>query len=109
MTLLSLQPPDAFPDPQVVAARRRSMRGLHLVLLKPPKDDDDGYILRHWHGDLPSNTLATLYALSEDVQRRQALRDDLQMSIERLDEAVHKIQLACLGRMHASKPAVCFS
>jgi radical SAM superfamily enzyme YgiQ (UPF0313 family) len=93
MTLLSLQPPDVRPDKHAIAARTRHIHGLHLVLLKPSKYDDDGYVLRHWHGVLPSNTLACLNALSEDVKRRRALRDDLEITIELLDEAVQKIQV----------------
>ena len=67
--------------------------GLHVVLLKPSKYDDDGYVLRHWRGVLPSNTIACLYALTEDVKRRRALREDLDMTVELLDEAVHEINV----------------
>ncbi len=98
MTLLSLQAPAASPDPQAVAERTRHIRGLHVVLLKPSKYDDDGYVLRHWRGVLPSNTLACLYALSEDVKRRQALRPGLDLSIELLDEAVHRVDTARIIR-----------
>jgi radical SAM superfamily enzyme YgiQ (UPF0313 family) len=93
MTLLSLDPPVTGPDKQEVVARTRHIRGLHLVLLKPSKYDDDGYVLRHLNGVLPSNTLACLYALSEDIKRRQALREDLNITIELLDEAVHKVNV----------------
>jgi hypothetical protein len=94
MTLLSLQPPDVRPDKHAIAARTRHIQGLHLVLLKPSKYDDDGYVLRHWRGVLPSNTLACLNALSEDVKQRRALRDDLEITIELLDEAVQKIPVS---------------
>ena len=30
---------------------------LNLYLIKPSKYDDDGYVIRHWKGVLPSNTL----------------------------------------------------
>ena len=76
MTLLSIHPPSP-PDRRTMAERTRGIRGLHIVLLKPSKYDDDGYVLRHWRGVLPSNTLACLYALTEDVKRRRALREDL--------------------------------
>ena len=33
---------------------------LHLFLVKPSRYDDDGYVVRHWRGVLPSNTLACL-------------------------------------------------
>ncbi|MGQ4808259.1 hypothetical protein NKDENANG_01637 [Candidatus Entotheonellaceae bacterium PAL068K] len=110
MTLLSLDPPAACPDKQEIAARTQHIRGLHLVLLKPSKYDDDGYILRHWRGVLPSNTLACLYSLSEDVKRRQVLRDDLDMTIELFDEAVHAINLRKIirrSRRSGWKTVVC--
>ena len=33
-------------------------RELHVHLVRPTKFDDDGYLLRHVRGILPSNTLA---------------------------------------------------
>jgi radical SAM superfamily enzyme YgiQ (UPF0313 family) len=98
MTLLSLQPPTASHAKHEIAARTHHIRGLHLVLLKPSKYDDDGYVLRHLKGVLPSNTLACINALSEDIRRRRALRDDLDITIEILDEAVHKINVAKIIR-----------
>jgi Radical SAM superfamily len=98
MTLLSLQLPAACPDARNIAARTQHIRGLHIVLLKPSKYDDDGYVLRHWRGVLPSNTLACLYALTEDIKRRRALRHDLDITVELLDEAVHKINVPGLIR-----------
>ena len=94
MTLLSIDAPVTHPSPEDVAARTQHIRGLHVVLLKPSKYDDDGYVLRHWRGVLPSNTLACLYGLTEDIRQRRALRDDLEITTELLDEAVHKIKPA---------------
>ena len=92
MTLLSIRPPSTL-DQRKIAECTQGIRGLHVVLLKPSKYDDDGYILRHWRGVLPSNTLACLYALTEDVKRRRALREDLEITVELLDEAVHKLNV----------------
>ena len=92
MTLLSIHPPATY-DQRKIAERTQGIRGLHVVLLKPSKYDDDGYVLRHWRGVLPSNTLACLYALTEDVKRRRALREDLEITVELLDEAVHKLNV----------------
>jgi hypothetical protein len=38
---------------------------LTVLLIKPSKYDDDGYIMRFLRGVLPSNTLSTLAALTE--------------------------------------------
>ena len=92
MTLLSIHPPSTL-DQRKIVERTQGIRGLHVVLLKPSKYDDDGYVLRHWRGVLPSNTLACLYALTEDVKRRRALREDLEVTVELLDEAVHKLNV----------------
>ena len=40
---------------------------LHIFLVRPTKYDDEGYLLRHWRGVLPSNTLACLRGLTERV------------------------------------------
>jgi hypothetical protein len=93
MTLLSIDTPTSVPSPEEVAARTAHLRGLHVVLIKPSKYDDDGYVLRHWRGVLPSNTLGCLYALTEDVRKRQALRPDLDITTELMDEGVMKINV----------------
>ena len=46
---------------------------LNLYLIKPSKYDDDGYVIRYWKSVLPSNTLACLNGLSEDLRRRNLL------------------------------------
>ena len=97
MALLSINPPAAQRQRDVVE-RTRGIRGLHVVLLKPSKYDDDGYVLRHWRGVLPSNSMACLYALTEDVKQRRALRDDLEMTVELIDEAVHKVNVTKIIR-----------
>ncbi len=110
MTLLSIQPPAASPNLHDVATRTRHIHGLHVVLLKPSKYDDEGYVLRHWRGVLPSNTLACLYALTEDVRQRHALREDLEITTELLDESVHKINAPTIvkrSRRKGWKTIVC--
>ena len=38
-----------------------------IVLIKPSKYDDDGYVIRFWKGVLPSNTLNVLHGTGEVV------------------------------------------
>ena len=97
MTLLTLNSP-ATQSQSDFEDRTRDIHGLHVVLLKPSKYDDDGYVLRHWRGVLPSNTLACLYGLTEDIKRRQVLRADLEITIDLMDEAVHKVNTAKIIR-----------
>ena len=43
----------------------------HIVLIKPSKYDDDGYVIRFWKGVLPSNTLNVFHGLTDDVKQRR--------------------------------------
>ena len=55
---------DTPPLASALAAPRplSPVRRLELFLVRPTKYDDDGYLLRHWLGVLPTNTLACLDA-----------------------------------------------
>ena len=66
-------------------------RHLTIVLIKPSKYDDEGYVIRHLRGVLPSNTLACLFGLTEDLNRRKILGNDLKIKIKILDDTVQKI------------------
>jgi len=66
-------------------------RTLNLYLIKPSQYDDDGYVVRHWRGVLPSNTLACLAGLTEDVVRRDALGRQWKVKVHLFDETVDKI------------------
>jgi radical SAM superfamily enzyme YgiQ (UPF0313 family) len=76
-----------------------SPQKLHLFLVKPSKYDDEGYVVRHFRGVLPSNTLACLHGLTEDVKRRKLL-GDVEIEAELVDEAVAKIPMARIRRAH---------
>ena len=45
-----------------------AIKKFHIVLIKPSKYDDDGYVIRFWKGVLPSNTLNVLHGLTEDIK-----------------------------------------
>jgi hypothetical protein len=64
---------------------------LTIVLIKPSKYDDEGYVIRHFRGVLPSNTLACLCSLTEDLNRSRVLGNNLEISIKILDDTVQKI------------------
>jgi radical SAM superfamily enzyme YgiQ (UPF0313 family) len=72
---------------------QQSIQTLVIYLIKASKYDDDGYVIRHWRGVLPSNSLACLYGLTEDVCRQGGLGADLKWKIEVLDESVHYIDV----------------
>src|SRR5688572_6059535 len=63
---------------------------LDVFLIRPTKYDDDGYLLRHLRGVLPSNTLACLHALTEDVAARRLL-GNVSLRAHSCDESVQSI------------------
>jgi radical SAM superfamily enzyme YgiQ (UPF0313 family) len=63
---------------------------LHIVLIKPSKYDDDGYVIRFWKGVLPSNTLNVLHGLTEDVKERRVF-GDLAIEVTTFDETAEKV------------------
>lgn len=65
-------------------------RTLHVVLIKPSKYDDEGYVIRFWKGVLPSNTLNVLHGLTEDVKRRRCL-GDIECTVDIFDETTEKV------------------
>ena len=69
-----------------------------LYLIKPSQYDDDGYVVRHWRGVLPSNTLACLAALTEDLIRRKRLGDSWDIRLRLYDETVDKVPVSRICR-----------
>ncbi len=61
-----------------------------IVLIKPSKYDDDGYVIRFWKGVLPSNTLNVLHGLTEEVKNSRVF-GDLRIEIVTFDETAEKL------------------
>jgi len=61
-----------------------------IVLIKPSKYDDDGYVIRFWKGVLPSNTLNVLHGLTEEV-KRSGVFGALSVEIVTFDETAEKL------------------
>ena len=72
-------------------AKRIACKRLTVVLIKPSKYDDEGYVIRHFRGVLPSNTLACLSSLTEDLKGRQVLGGNLEIRIRIFDDTVQPI------------------
>jgi hypothetical protein len=79
------------------AVNRKQIR---VVIIKPSKYDDDGYVIRHFRGVLPSNTLACLSSLTMDVAKRQLLGQDVDLQVELFDDTVQKIPVKRIIRSH---------
>ena len=70
---------------------------LHVYLIKPSKYDDDGFVIRHWRGVVPSNSLACLHGLTEDVRER-GLLGEVEIRTHVIDESVRRIPLDEIAR-----------
>ena len=73
------------------------MSRLALFLIRPTKYDDEGYLLRHFRGVLPSNTLAAIHALTEDVIQRR-LVPGVAITTWLCDESVQPVPLRRIRR-----------
>jgi len=74
-----------------------------IVLIKPSKYDDDGYVIRFWKGVLPSNTLNVLHGLTEEVKSSRVF-GDLNIEIITFDETAEKLPVKKIIRW-ARRPA----
>jgi radical SAM superfamily enzyme YgiQ (UPF0313 family) len=91
--------PASLPPANLVAVLAGTMRKtLHLYLVKPSQYDDDGYVVRHFRGVLPSNTLACLAGLTEDVVKQNRLGDSWNIKVHLFDETVDKIPVKRICR-----------
>jgi radical SAM superfamily enzyme YgiQ (UPF0313 family) len=70
------------------SSKRKQVR---IVLIKPSKYDDDGYVIRHFRGVLPSNTLNCLSSLTQDVAKRKFLGSDVDLKVELFDDTIQKV------------------
>ena len=62
------------------------MRSFHVEMIKPSHYDDDGYVIQWWKASIPSNSLASLYAIVQDAADRRILGDDIAMTYDGWDE-----------------------
>ena len=109
--------PPAVPDPVpecpaapdcLLLPEARKYKRLRVVLIKPSKYDDDGYVIRFWRGVLPSNTLNVLHGLTVEVARRR-LFGDIEIHVDTFDETVQKVpvkKIAGWARQPATKLVV---
>ena len=75
------------------------MNILHFVMIKPTHYDDDGYPIQWVRSAIPSNTLACLNALAEDVRRREVLGTDVDIQLHTYDETNRRVRPDHIIRM----------
>jgi hypothetical protein len=83
----------ALLDGSAVSARqsRQARELFHLVLIKPSHYDDAGYPIQWVKAAIPSNTLASLYALAEDAAR-EVLGADVGLRLHSFDETNQRVR-----------------
>ena len=79
----------------------RPVKEFRIVLIKPSKYDDDGYVIRFWKGVLPSNTLNVLHGLTEEVKKSRVF-GDLKIEIITFDETAEKLPVKKIIRWSRS-------
>jgi hypothetical protein len=47
------------------------MNTFHIEIIKPSHYDKDGYVIQWWKAWIPSNSMACLYAISQDCADAQ--------------------------------------
>jgi hypothetical protein len=69
---------------------RPAFKKFRIVLIKPSKYDDDGYVIRFWKGVLPSNTLNVLQGPTEAVKDSRVF-GDFGLEIVTFDETAERL------------------
>lgn len=64
----------------------------HFVMIKPSHYDDEGYPIQWIRSAIPSNTLAALNGLAEDVAKRQALGPGVRIHLHTYDETNRRVR-----------------
>ena len=61
-------------------------RMFHVEMIKPSHYDDDGYVIQWWKAQIPSNSLASLYAIVQDAADRRVLGENVTLTFDGWDE-----------------------
>lgn len=77
----------------------RGRQCFNIILVRPSKYDDEGYVVRYWKGVLPSNTLATLYSLTVSALEDRRF-DGIDSRVALLDDTVEDINAGKLARKY---------
>jgi radical SAM superfamily enzyme YgiQ (UPF0313 family) len=76
-----------FTGELILADGTRKTEKFFVEIIKPSHYDDDGYVIQWFRAFVPSNSLACLYALVQDVKDRQALGADVEVVLHVYDES----------------------
>jgi len=74
------------------------MKRFHVILIKPSKYDEDGYVISWFRGVLVSNSMAMMNALTEQAGHDKVLGSDVEIITHFYDETVRRIPVKRLVR-----------
>ena len=74
------------------------MKRFHVVLIKPSRYDDNGYVISWFRGVLVSNSMAVINALTEQADSEKVLGPDVEIITYFYDETVRRIPVKRLVR-----------
>jgi len=74
------------------------MKRFHVVLIKPSKYDEDGYVISWFRGVLVSNSMAMMNALTEQAEHDKVLGPDVEIITHFYDETHRRIPVKRLVR-----------
>ena len=63
----------------------------HVEIIKPSHYDKDGYVIQWWKAWIPSNSMASLYAIAQDCADRKVLGEDVAIEVDAYDDMNIKI------------------
>ncbi len=109
LTVVDAAPERLGDSKSLLLPAARQYKTLRVVLIKPSKYDDEGYVIRFWKGVLPSNTLNVLHGLTADIARRRLL-GDIAIRVDTFDETTEKIPVKKIvgwARHPGTKLVVC--
>ncbi|MCG8588162.1 MAG: radical SAM protein [Proteobacteria bacterium] len=69
-----------------------NFREFRVILVKPSRYDDDGYVVQWFRSAVPSNTLATVHGLFEHCGQRGVFGEDVRFVVESHDETNTRIR-----------------
>src|SRR5215468_547115 len=81
LTMASLYSEGRPPGESIMAGATHNRTKFLVEIIKPSHYDDDGYVIQWIRGFIPSNSLACLYGLALDAQRRRVLGADVHVAL----------------------------
>ena len=74
------------------------MGAFRIALIKPSHYDADGYVIQWRRSYIPSNSLASVYALMKDCAQKRVLGPDTEIEIEACDECNNFVNVRAIAK-----------